>query len=253
MVVRTTARDRAADWYPWAPEAGAAVEAAISDLTSTDPLPIAAPALLIAAGWPTDRYLRWVRQLLESAAAEQNTRTAGRKAANLPLRIGPAQDRLERLTQELAVILRRNLDDWRPIVTATAELLAAEPGWLHRAVDLRVQALDLFAGPEALTAGLRALADLTDGRPQAAHVAAESLIGTVTFGVPLALPSLHAAAKALAAEPRASAGTLAVALAKIAGPVSEWNDAWRAVIGTLRTHPDADVAEAARRLPTGRG
>lgn len=99
-----------------------------------------------------------------------------------------------------------------------------------------------------LTAAFDALADLTDGRPEAAHAAAETLVVKMTFDAPIVLPSVHAAAKALAADPRASAGILAVALAEAGGPVSGWNDAWRAVAATLRRHPDADVAESARRL-----
>ena len=246
-VVRATARQQVAAWYPWAPEAGIAIETAILDIASTDAAPIAAVGQLVAAGWPTDRYLRIVRQLIESASGEQDPDTT----AETPFRDRPARRRLEDLAANLTPILRANLDDWRSIVTATADVLAAERGWLHHAARLYTQALDLVAGPGPLGAALDALADLTAGQPMAARAATDALASRTAGGDPINRVSFHAAASALASDPRASAGTLAAALAATAGPGTGWDAGWRAVVRTLRAHPDADVAESALQIRMG--
>jgi hypothetical protein len=295
ILVRATARQQVAAWYPWAPEAAAAIETAILDVASTDAPPIAAVGQLVAVGWPTDRYLRLVRRLLESASAERDAATAPAltspptaadavlaadpalatdpagtsgpvavtapatsaaagpeaSAPATPPRDRPARRRLEDLAAQLTPTLRASLEDWRPIVAATADLLAAEPGWLHHASRLQAQALDLIATPEALTAAVKALADLTDARPMAARTAADTLMSRTAGGDPIDPDSFRAAASALAADPRTSAGTLAVALAATAGPGSGWDEAWRAVVRTLRAHRDADVAESALQLRMG--
>jgi hypothetical protein len=246
-VVRTTARQQVVAWYPWAPEAAVAIENAVLDIASTDPVAIGAIGQLAAVGWPTAEYLRVLRKLMESASAERD----GEVAAATGFRDRPARRRLEDLAGFLAPTVRASLEDWRPIVAATARLLAAEQGWLHHAARLQTHALDLIAEPEALTAAVRDLADLTDGRPLAARAAAETLASRVAGGDPIDPPSFHAAATALAADPRTSAGILAVALAANAGPESGWDQGWRTVVGTLRAHPDADVAESALQLRMG--
>jgi hypothetical protein len=262
-LVRSAATMKAAAWYPWAPQVAEAVEADAVDVSSTALLPIYGVAGLIAAGWPTDRYLDMVRKLMAAAAAERDdatataststeTATAARtEPAEAPFRDRPARRRLEFLATNLSAALGGILKDWQPVVSATATVLAADPVWLFPAARLHMQALDLLADPDHLTADVRALADLTDGRPAAATVAAEALTAR-TFRTgsadPIAPSSFHAAAAALATDPRASAGILAIALAATAGPGSGWDPAWRAVVATLRTHPDADVAESALRL-----
>ena len=262
ILVRGTARQQVAAWYPWAPEAAAAIEAAILDVASTDAPPIAAVGQLVAVGWPTERYLQLVRRLLESASAERDAATtpaptttpaagAEEPAPATPPRDRPARRRLEDLAAQLTPTLRAGLEDWRPIVTATADLLAAEPGWLHHAARLQAQALDLIATPAALTAAVGTLADLTDTRPAAARIAADTLMSRCAGGDPIAWDSFHAAASALASDPRTSAGTLAVALAATAGPGSGWDEGWRTVVGALRGHPDADIAESALQIRMG--
>jgi hypothetical protein len=246
-LVRGTARQQVAAWYPWAPEAAAAIETAVLDVASTDRLPLAAVGQLVAAGWPTEEYLRVLRELLQSASAERD----GDAAPAAGLRDRPARRRLEDLAGTLAPTLRAALEDWRPVVAATARLLAAEQGWLHHAARLQTQALDLIAEPAELTAAVRALADLAADRTMTARLAAETLASRVAGGDPIDPASFLAAATALAADARTSAGILAVALAGTAGPESGWDQAWRTVVGTLRAHPDADVAESALQLRMG--
>lgn len=246
--VRTVAWQLVAAWYPWAPEAAAAIETAILDVASTDLLrPALVVGQLVAAGWPLTEYLRVVGALLEAASAERD----GETVAGTPFRDRPARRRLEDLVGNLASTLRASLEAWRPVVAGTARLLAAEPGWTHHAARLRTQALDLIAGARALTDDVRGLADLTDGRPLAARAAAETLAARAASGDPINLDSFHAAAAALVIDRRMSAGILAVALAGTAGPLSGWDEGWRAVVGTLRVHPDADVAESALQLRMG--
>ena len=240
-----------AAWYPWAPEAAAAIETAILDVASADAPPIAAVGQLVAVGWPTERYLRLVRRLLESASAERDADITAATAPATPPRDRPARRRLEDLAAHLTPTLRASLENWRPIVTATADLLAAEPGWLHHAARLQAQALDLIAAPEALSAAVGTLADLTGARPMAARIVADTLMSRTAGSDPIDPDSFHAAASVLAADPRTSAGTLAVALAATAGPVSGWDEAWRTVVRILRAHPDADIAESALQLRMG--
>ncbi|MBW8803455.1 MAG: hypothetical protein JF587_06290 [Catenulisporales bacterium] len=250
--VRNTARTHVAAWYPWAPQAAAAIETAVLDTASSDPLPIAGVGQLLAAGWPTDRYLDMVRQLMESAAAESDPAGA---TPTTTFRDRPARRCLEQLAANLTTALRATREGWRPIVAATAQLVAADPAWIYEAARLRTQALDLIAAPDVLTAELRALADLTAGRPLAAQAAAETLAARTagTRADPIAPASFHAAASTLAADPRTSAGILAVALSAAAGPGSGWDRQWRTVVGALRAHPDADVAASALRLRMGWG
>lgn len=190
-----------------------------------------------------------VRELLDAASRERD----GDVPAGAPFRDRPARRRLEDLARHLVPTLRASLEGWRPIAVATAELLAAEQGWLLYAARLRAEALDLVASPEELTAELRVLAGLTDGRPVAARAAAEALTSRLHRSETIAPASFHAAATVLAADARTSSGLLAGALATGAGPVSGWDQGWRAVVGTLRAHPDADVAEAALELRMGQG
>ncbi|WP_041540299.1 hypothetical protein [Catenulispora acidiphila] len=250
-VVRATARQQVADWYPWAPEAELAIRSAVLDVASTDALSIAAVGRLIAAGWPPDRYLSMVRELMQAASAERDGDGDGNVAPAAGFRDRPARRRLEDLAQNLTPTLRASLGQWRPITAATAEVLAVEPGWLHHAARLQTHALDLSAAPSELTDDVRALADLTQDRPMAARAAAETLASRAAQGDPIDPESFHAAATALAADSRVSAGILALALAGTAGPGSGWKQEWRTVVGTLRRHSDADVAEEALQLRMG--
>lgn len=250
--VRNTAKQDIAAWYPWAPQAAGAIEAALLDTVSNDRPPTTAVSTLLAAGWPADRYLDLVRRMMDGAAAESD---AVDPASTTMFRDRPGRRRLEQLAANLTGELRAALEAWRPVVAATVKLLAADPAWLHEAARMQAKALDLIAAPDVLTAEVRALADLTDGRPLAAQAAAETLISRTAGkrAAPIAPASLHAAASTLAADPRTSAGILAVALSAAAGPGSGWDVSWRTVVGTLRAHPDAEVAASALRLRMERG
>ncbi|NUP46527.1 MAG: hypothetical protein HOW97_04325, partial [Catenulispora sp.] len=213
--VRNTARQQVTAWYPWAPQAATAIESALLDTASNDRPPVPSVSALLAAGWPSDRYLDLIRRLMDVAAAETDAVDPA-----TAFRDRPGRRRLEHLVTNLPWELRAALETWRPIVTATAKLLAADPTWLHEAARMQTKALDLIAAPDVLTTETRALADLTDGRPLAAQAASETLASRTTGqrADPLAPASLHAAASTLATDPRTSAGILAVALAAAAGP-----------------------------------
>ncbi|MFD0634461.1 hypothetical protein ACFQ9X_25850 [Catenulispora yoronensis] len=246
-LVRRTAIEQVAAWYPWTPQAAEAIRAAVVDVTSFAPLPIAVVGQLVAAGWPVEEHVQLVRQLLEMAAAERDENVA----TGAVFRDRPARRRLADLAANLTPTLRAGVEQWRPVVSATGETLAAEPNWLHTAARLHAQALDLTAEAETFTTDVHALAQLTDDRPAAAR-AAQTLSSRVEGqGDPFVPDSFYAAAAALASEPGISAGTLALVLAASAGPGSGWERRWRDVVGLLRAHPDADVAEAALELRMG--
>ena len=199
---------------------------------------------------PLELYLNVLSILLDADAADVPT-AAEAPSESVPQPDAsanhdrPARRRLRSITSATTLFGLTNQAATRTILRATAETLAVRPGYLHQAAELAATAVDLNADPERVTDELARLAQLAAGRPGPAAAAAAALLQRITHRDPWNPPSVLTAARQLASRPDPAAGLIATRLLSVAGPQLSWPGPWRAVIGTLRTHPDPDVAELA--------
>jgi hypothetical protein len=182
-----------------------------------------------------------------NAAAEEATATEPGE------RDRPARRRLTSIVQAAVAHRHGEAVLRRRVLLATADTLAARPGFARPAAQLAAGAVELEAEPDAAATQLLALADRTAGRRDAAAVAGEQLAGRLSGDEPWELGAVQAAAAALAARPDAEAGLIAVPLAAAAGRELDWPARCRQIVRMLRNHPDPAVAEAALEVDTGVG
>ncbi|WP_189108518.1 hypothetical protein [Streptomyces camponoticapitis] len=140
----------------------------------------------------------------------------------------------------------RPTPETRPVLEAVAAQLAAEPSLAGARAGLLCALVDIDADLPELTAALRDLAANAAGRPALAVSTAERMRGRFDRVGPLSNPAtVLAAATRLTATDDPATGLLAVALVSARGPRLGWPDDWRGALHALRTHPSADVRDAA--------
>ncbi|SFF09019.1 hypothetical protein SAMN05216251_10885 [Actinacidiphila alni] len=164
----------------------------------------------------------------------------------------PARRRLVQLVHHLPRPQRSAdpaRDTVRPVLTALAALLAAEPSLAEPRVWLLCRLADPEAGPGlSPDAGgrLLALADALAGRPALAVRTAAQLRSDLMSGRTPERPDLLLdAARRCAADGGTAAGLLAVAVLDGVGVRLRWPEPWRAALRAARRHPDSDVRDAA--------
>ncbi|MEW2520296.1 hypothetical protein [Actinacidiphila alni] len=164
----------------------------------------------------------------------------------------PARRRLVQLVHHLPRPRRSAdpaRDTVRPVLTALAALLAAEPSLAEPRVWLLCRLADPEAGPGlSPDAGgrLLALADALAGRPALAVRTAAQLRSDLMGGRTPERPDvLLDAARRCAADGGTAAGLLAVAVLDGVGVRLRWPEPWRAALRAARRHPDPDVRDAA--------
>jgi len=238
--ISVVAFNAAPKWYPWTPSIADVVCAAVTDLDRRGErcAPSTTPLHLLLTGMPLGQYLDVLSTLLDADASDSPTDA-------LAQRDRPARRRLQSITRATTLIGLTNQAATRPILRAAARVLAARPGYLYQAAQLAATAVDLDADPEQVADDLRQLATLTAGRPGPATTAAAQLTDRIERCDPWNPTSVLAAARVLAGNPDPVAGLIATRLLSAAGPELSWPAPWRAVISTLRTHPEPDVAELA--------
>jgi len=196
---------------------------------------------------PLEQYLGVLGNLLDADAADVDIAqvTDGHVPDVHAQYDRPARRRLQSITIATTRFGLTNQAATHPILRATAEVLAVRTGYLHQAAELAAAAVDLDAVPEQVVDELGQLATLTAGRPGPATTAAVQLVLRIAQYDPWNPFSVLEAAKELARRPDFAAGLIATRLLAAAGPELSWPGPWRAVINTLRTHPDPDVTELA--------
>ncbi|MEV8420537.1 hypothetical protein [Streptomyces niveus] len=134
----------------------------------------------------------------------------------------------------------------RPVLESVSALLADVPSLTGARARLLRDMVDLDADLPELTARLRDLAANATGRPALAATTADQLRSRLGHG---ALPStpttILTAATALAHLGDPATGLLSTALITGTGPRLGWPPPWRTALRDLRSHPSADVRDAA--------
>ncbi|HEX5114194.1 MAG TPA: hypothetical protein VFW65_03245 [Pseudonocardiaceae bacterium] len=150
----------------------------------------------------------------------------------------PGRQRITYAVEQLAGMVRSAGESLRRVAETVAMDLAAEPTYRTEALTLAMAALPQRAD---LLPPLRRIADLAD-RPILAWEAANGLESWLAAR-DRTRPDLLATARALT-----DAGALlAVAITAQAGDTTGWPAPWRALLTTLRAHPDPDVRDRALR------
>jgi hypothetical protein len=231
-------------WYRWTDSVAAAVCAAVADLDrrgDRTASPAALPALL-REGMPMEQYAAVLESLLDADAADVDQAVSDRDR--------PARRRLASITQTGLIDTWARPGERRQILVRTVEVLRGRTGYAGLAAQLAAAALDLADESETLTAQLLALADLADGRPDAASRAGERIAARLAGKEPWSSTAVLAAAEALARRADPAAGILAVRVLAASGPRLGWPGPFRLAVKSLRRHPDPAVAEAALDLDT---
>ncbi|AUH39222.1 hypothetical protein [Streptomyces sp. CMB-StM0423] len=237
-----------AGWAPWSPTAADVLCGAVTDLGNRGTWEPAADALVtLAINAPADDP---AREPVVRAARELRVRALGQPDAEQDRDL-PARRRLVSLVRRLTVRTRVLRPLLRPTLHAFADMVAVDDDFVPQAAVLRTEALDLEAGAAELTAALRELAALHEGRP----VLAEATAGTLGQRLdrdarPGASDARAEAARALAAAGGHAEGLFAVVLTKVGGTRAGWPEPWRATLRTLRAHPQREVRDAALEVQT---
>jgi hypothetical protein len=248
-VVVWSAYPSLADWAPWSPGAADVLCRAVTDLGNRGTWEPAAHALVTLAGdAPADDP---VHEPVVRAARELRGRAPGQPDAEQDRDL-PARRRIVSLVQRLTVWTPDDLRSvLRPTLHALADVLAADDDFVPEAAVLRTEALDLGAGAAELTAALRDLAALHEGRPVLAQTTATGLHSRLDRAARAGEPDAWAeTARALAAAGGHAEGLFAVALTDVTGERAGWPEPWRATLRTLRAHPGREVRDAALAVET---
>lgn len=243
-----TAYTSLAAWAPWSPTAADVLCRAVTDLDNRGTWEPAADALVtLAVRAPADDP---AREPVVRAARELRVRALGQPDAE-PDRDLPARRRLASLVWRLTTRTRALHPLLRPTLHAFADVLAADDDFVPQAAVLRTEALDLEAAAAELTAALLDLAALHDGRPVLAHSTAGTLGRRLGADArPGAQDARAETARALAAAGGHAQGLFAVALTEGTGERAGWPEPWRALLRTLRAHPQREVRDAALAVET---
>ncbi|MFI6080171.1 hypothetical protein ACIBBB_04120 [Streptomyces sp. NPDC051217] len=152
----------------------------------------------------------------------------------------------QRVRALLGALPDRATPETRPVLEGVAAQLAAEPSLAGARAGLLCALVDVDADLPELIACLRDLAANAVGRPALAVSTAERVRSRLGHGGPLSNPAtVLAAAIRLTATDDPATGLLAVALVSATGSRVGWPDDWRTALHVLRTHPSADVRDAA--------
>ena len=218
-------------------EAAAAV---VADLGSGDGWRAAAAWLVGAA-----REGRGVRPLVSLAATLAAAPTTAAGDADRDMR---RRQRLDHLTGLLLAVPYEDRRRMRTAINGVAAAFGADRSLVGLQQRLRMSTVDWRSPSQVRQVLLEAVAQCAT-RPL--HV--EGLAGRVQHALD-ADPGawepepLVRMAGELATRTGLAAPLVAVALASVAGPRSGWDDQWRDLVVSLRGHPEADVASAARAL-----
>ncbi|MET8627602.1 hypothetical protein ABZW30_28285 [Kitasatospora sp. NPDC004669] len=249
------ALDLLAGWSPWYPEAEALLVAGTVDLANRASWRAAAAGLAALATAGTGRRLtEALAQLvaIETEAADSTEHGDGPGLDAAADRDRPARQRIDLLVARLSAgMADRPSAAARAAADASAELLSEAADFTPHAIRLRTATLDLDALHDDLLVGLDQLASLHRDRPVLAARTAEALRSRLNTprrpGDPAALLSV---VHRLAAHGGCAHGLFAVGLTHALGPRTGWPPQWRALLRTLRQHPQADVREAALAVRT---
>ncbi|WP_407562735.1 hypothetical protein [Streptomyces sp. 184] len=235
-------------WAPWSPTAADVLCAVVTDLGNRGTWEPAAHALVaLATNAPADDP---AREPVVRAARELRIRAPGQPDAE-PDRDLPARRRLVSLVRRLTIRAPGLRALLRPTLHAFADVLAADDDFVPQAAELRTSAVDLEAGAAELTAALRDLAALHEGRPVLAEATANTLRHRLDRAARPGAPDARAeTARALAAAGGHAEGLFAVALTRATGERAGWPEPWRATLRTLRAHPRREVRDAALEVST---
>ncbi|MEO3765457.1 hypothetical protein [Streptomyces sp. B5E4] len=235
-------------WAPWSPTAADVLCRAVTDLGNRGTWEPAADALVtLAINAPADDP---AREPVVRAARELRVRAVGQPDAEQDRDL-PARRRLVSLVRRLTLRARVRRPLLRPTLHAFADVLAVDDDFVPQAAVLRTVAVDLEAGAAELTAALRELAALHEGRP----VLAEATAGTLAHRLdrdarPGVAEARAEAAGALTAAGGHAEGLFAVVLTKAGGTRAGWPEPWRDMLRTLRAHPQREVRDAALEVQT---
>ncbi|MFB7129925.1 hypothetical protein [Kitasatospora sp. NPDC056273] len=264
------ALDLLAAWSPWCPEAEELLLAGTVDLANRSSWRAAAAGLAaLAVGGTGRRLTEALAQLLasEASAAGAPEREAGDvdvdgdgdggggggggldAAAD---RDRPARQRIDHLVSRLAAgVADRPSAEGLKAVGEAAELLSTEPDFIPKAVQLLTATLEFDTTQDHLLAELDRLAALHSDRPVLAARTAEALRSRLNMPRRPGDPAvLHTVTERLAVHGGHTQGLFAVGLAHALGPRTGWRSQWRALLRTLRRHPQPDVREAALAVRT---
>ncbi|MEU9020529.1 hypothetical protein [Actinomadura sp. NPDC048394] len=247
----TEARDAALpyvpQWAQWAPDAPALLAGLVTDLDTAQGWRPALDALVrcVVAGFGAAEF----------GAAASALATAPDEPSADAERDLPAFQRLSELVGAVRGAAGRDRE--------TAErAIAALDGRLPRDLACELEAATLRWDAPGIATALDALADRCTGGVFAAQQVAESLVPWADdtwlqfaeyMSLPAGTPDPEAVlphAERLAARGDLAGGLFAAALAGGHAPRAGWPEPWRALLRTLRTHPDPDVAYTARHIHT---
>ncbi|MBO1330812.1 hypothetical protein [Streptomyces sp. VRA16 Mangrove soil] len=234
-----TALTALASWVPWAPQALETLARLLTDVERRAPKVWgAAGKALVSVAGQTAAAAATLTGAVRTLMAHGPAPDAGEEQDR------PAHRRIEYVAGILAEEARKT-PALRPLARELGRVLAEDDAFVPRAAQVGLAALD-FA---ALTDGLRDLARLHDGRPALAARTAQELRGRLRGGR-VRGEVLLPAARELAAAGSATEGLFAWALVAAGGARVDWPEPWRAELRALRSHPCADVRDAAAELTT---
>ncbi|HSA52504.1 MAG TPA: hypothetical protein VLH10_20655 [Yinghuangia sp.] len=242
---RRAAYRRFPAWAGWAPDQVAQLHTVVRDLTMRDGWKEAADAahVLFTDGFGTEAYAETVDTLASTASEGPDARAD---------RDRPAAQRLAYLVRMARSWARNSPHVAGAAVRTLARRLTDRHGLTHEGVLLLAEAVPLGHAPsDAVTADLRDLAQRCGDRPVLAFRASERLAARADDPAHGMTPhQLLPTATELTAEGTAATGFFALALIRAVGPESGWPAEWRALVSTLRAHPDPDVRDAACGVAT---
>ncbi|MFE7592155.1 hypothetical protein ACFU6K_22375, partial [Kitasatospora sp. NPDC057512] len=257
------ALDLLAAWSPWYPEAEELLLAGTVDLANRSSWRAAAAGLAaLAVGGTGRRLTEALARLLASEAAVARTPEqedgdgdgdgdgGGLDAA--ADRDRPARPRIDHLVARLADgVANRPSAEALTAVGEAVELLSAEADFIPKAIQLMTATLEFDTTKDHLLADLDRLAALHGDRPVLAARTADALRSRLNTPRRPGDPAvLHTVTERLAAHGGHTQGLFAVGLAHALGPRTGWRPQWRALLRTLRRHPQPDVREAALAVRT---
>ncbi|GAA1597768.1 hypothetical protein GCM10009789_59640 [Kribbella sancticallisti] len=158
----------------------------------------------------------------------------------------PARQRLTAVVTRLCAAFSGKGSEARLSLRPVADELSA-PEFLLLRLRLLTYALQWRQPLEELTA----LADLLDNRPLAVSFAVEQLSTRLSASEAHWSPeNLLGPATQLASSGRPADALIALSLTEAASRRANWSSDWRTLLATVRTHPDADVRQAALDVVT---
>jgi hypothetical protein len=232
-------------WSPWYPEAASLLLAGTVDLDNRTSWRAAADGL-VALATSEEGAGPLLEALSRLVAAEASAADASKE------RDRPARQRIVHLVGRMstAVTMRHGAGSLAAAQRA-GELLCAVADFVPQGARLAAVSLDLEADAGRLPAALGSLADLHADRPALAARTAATLRSRLdSAGRPGGAAALLHATEQLTATGTYATGLFAVSLTDSLGRRTGWPAEWRARLRALRTHPHADIRDAALSVTT---